>query len=102
MRDAQPTPFDASAFEKLLSNADASVLSPLFDRALQSIQEFAYGGDLDFSAAQFPRISLRQPAYSLGFLDLRIYCSQWSSLRVTATRLAMTLSSVCLILNLRM
>ena len=57
MSDAQPTPFDASAFEKLLSNADASVLSPLFDRALQSIQEFANSGEqpaAQFSAQQRP------------------------------------------------
>jgi len=66
MSNAQPTPFDASAFEKLLSNVDASVLSPLFDRALQSIQEFANSGDLDFAAAQFSAHKLKTTCLQLG------------------------------------
>ena len=66
MSDAQPIPFDASAFEKLLSNIDTSVLSPLFDRALQSIQEFANSGDLDFAAAQFSAHKLKTTCLQLG------------------------------------
>ena len=50
----------------MASNADASVLSPLFDRALQSIQEFAYGGDLDFAAAQFSAHKLKTTCLQLG------------------------------------
>lgn len=66
MSNAQVPPFDASAFEKLLGGADASVLSPLFDRALEAIREFASSDNLDLAAAQFSAHKLKTTCLQLG------------------------------------
>ena len=58
--------FDASAFEKLLGNADASVLCPLFDRAVAAIREFVSSEAAEFDEIEFNAHKLKTTCLQLG------------------------------------
>ena len=58
--------FDENAFRKLLGSDDASLLSPLFDRAFNSIREFMSDQTTDHTQLEFDAHKLKTTCTQLG------------------------------------
>lgn len=66
MTENNAAAFDKNAFSTLLGSDDAALLSPLFDRALESLIQFVNTDNFDYSQLEFDAHKLKKTCTQLG------------------------------------
>jgi hypothetical protein len=66
MTENNSAAFDKNAFSTLLGSDDAALLSPLFDRALESLTQFVNADNFDYSQLEFDAHKLKTTCTQLG------------------------------------
>ena len=66
MTENNAAAFDKNAFSTLLGSDDAALLSPLFDRAFESLTQFVIADNFDYSQLEFDAHNSRQLAHNWG------------------------------------
>jgi hypothetical protein len=66
MTENNAAAFDKNAFSTLLDSDDAALLSPLFDRAFESLTQFVNAENFDYSQLEFDAYTLKTTCPQLG------------------------------------
>ena len=66
MTENNAAAFDKNAFSTLLGSDDAALLSPLFDRAFESLTQFVIADNFDYSQLEFDAHKLKTTCTQLG------------------------------------
>ena len=91
MTENNAAAFDKNAFSTLLGSDDAALLSPLFDRALESLTQYVNADNFDYSQLEFDAHKLKTTCTQLGvkrlanvFLSLEHAAAQGDAARCDA------------------
>ena len=66
MLESNAAAFDKNTFSTLLGSDEAALLSPLFDRALESLKKFVNADNFDYSQLEFGAHKLKTTCTQLG------------------------------------